>query len=221
MTEWSAIDKEIRMPRSKVLSEQMRAKSREKILTAARQIFAGEGYFKVKAADIARAGGMSQGNLYWYFDSKEDVLKTILAQGFTELHSLTAEIAALPGNGLEKIEALIERTWELYQRQSEFTTILGSLLAHGGAPFIKELGFDMLAIGTGFHLNLSAVFEQARAEGILPDVEPNMLVVLYYAFLNGLVITYPDLWPTMDISFVREAVLRLLGYREPAEKEAR
>ena len=209
------------MPRCKGLSEQMRDESRGRIREAARKVFAGEGYFKAKAADLARAAGMSQGNLYWYFDSKEDVLKAILAEGFTALHALTAEIAALPGTGREKIEALIERTWELYRRQSEFTAILGSLLAHGGAPFIKELGFDMLALGTGFNLNLSAVFKQARAKGILPDVEPNMLVVLYYALFNGLVITFPDLWPTMDISFVREAVLRLLGYREPADKEPR
>ncbi len=84
------------MPRSKVQSEQMRADSRGRILEAARRVFAQKGYFKVKAADIARAAGMSQGNLYWYFDSKEEVLKAILAEGFTALHGLTAEIAALP-----------------------------------------------------------------------------------------------------------------------------
>jgi AcrR family transcriptional regulator len=199
----------------------MRAESRGRILQAARKVFAAEGYFKVKAADIARAAGMSQGNLYWYFDSKEDVLKAILADGFSALHGLTTEIAALPGTGREKVEALIERTWDLYQQQTEFTTILLSLMAHGGAAFLKELGFDMLAIGTGFHMNLSAVFEQARAEGVLADIEPNMLVVLYYSLFNGLAITYPDLWPTTDFSFVRDAVLRLLGYREPADKEPR
>lgn len=209
------------MPRSKMQSEQMRAESRERILDAARRVFARDGYFKVKAADIARETGMSQGNLYWYFDSKEDVLKAILAEGFTALHGLTAEVAALPGTGREKLEALIERTWTLYQHQMEFTAILLSLMAHGGASLLKELGFDMLAIGTGFHGNLSAVFAQARAEGIVADLEPNMLVVLYYGLFNGLAITYADLWPTLEFSFVRDAVLRLVGYHAPTYKESR
>jgi len=199
----------------------MRTESRGRILQAASKVFAAEGYFKVKAGDIARAAGMSQGNLYWYFDSKEDVLKAILADGFSALHGLTAEIAALPGTGREKVEALIERTWDLYQQRTEFTTILLSLMAHGGAAFLKELGFDMLAIGTGFHVNLGPVFEQARAEGVLADIEPNMLVALYYSLFNGLAITYADLWPTMEFSFVREAVLRLLGYRKRADREPR
>jgi AcrR family transcriptional regulator len=42
------------MPRSKQASEQMRARSRAKILEAARRLFADQGYFSSKVAEIAR-----------------------------------------------------------------------------------------------------------------------------------------------------------------------
>jgi len=202
------------MPRSKQRSEQMRSDSQARIVEAARHLFAEQGYFRVKSADIARAAGMSPGNLYWYFPSKDAVLKAVLAEGFTGLHTLTAEVAARPGSGRAKIEALLEGTSKLYQRQADFARILSALMAHGGTGFLGELGFDMLAIGTGFHQNLHAVFAQARQEGAVADAEPDFLAMLYFALFNGLIITYADLWLSLDPSGVHSAALRLLGAQE-------
>ena len=65
------------MPRSKELSDQMRAHSQAQILAAARQLFATQGYFNCRVSEIAREASMSPGNVYWYFSSKEEVLKAV------------------------------------------------------------------------------------------------------------------------------------------------
>jgi TetR/AcrR family fatty acid metabolism transcriptional regulator len=50
---------------------------REAILRAATSVFAHNGYFNSKVADIAREAGVADGTVYLYFKSKEDILHSI------------------------------------------------------------------------------------------------------------------------------------------------
>lgn len=209
------------MPKSKAASERMRAESRRQILAAARRLFAQRGYFTCKVSDIAREAGMSQGNVYWYFPTKDDVLRAVLAEGFGALEAVTAEVAARPGTAREKLDYLLDRMLAMFREQTEFVAILGALLAHGGAPLLQQLGFDMEQIGARYHRNLGLVFAQARAEGIVADVDPNLLVVFFFSLFNGLLITYGRDWPDLPAEPVRAAALRLLGVPSASRPPAR
>jgi AcrR family transcriptional regulator len=189
----------------------MKAASRDRILASARTLFAERGYFACRMADVAQRAGMSAGNVYWHFDSKEGLLKAILACGFGALESMTAEVAEAPGTGRDKVSLLIERTIGMYDSHAEFAVILATLLGRGGQELIRSLGFDMVAIGGSYHANLARVFAQARQEGSVADMEPNQLVTFYFAFFNGLLITYADLWPMLPRDALRAAALRLVG----------
>ena len=50
---------------------------REAILRAAITVFAHNGYFNAKVADIAREAGVADGTVYLYFKSKEEILHSI------------------------------------------------------------------------------------------------------------------------------------------------
>ena len=197
----------------------MRAESRAKILTAASKLFASRGYFACKISDIAHAADMSQGNVYWYFASKEDLLKTVLAEGFNALEQMTVEAAEHQGSSLEKLTYLIERTLNLYDVQMEFITILGFLMSHGGAKLLGELGFNMAEIGARYHGNLIPLFEQARLDHVVTDIAPPFLIMFYFAFLNGLMLTYGAEWPDLPKEPIRYAVLRLLGHQTENEQQ--
>ena len=49
----------------------------EAILRAAISVFAHNGYFNSKVADIAREAGVADGTVYLYFKSKEEMLHSI------------------------------------------------------------------------------------------------------------------------------------------------
>src|ERR1044071_9863646 len=53
------------------------ADKREAILRAATRVFARNGYFNSKVADIASAAGVADGTVYLYFKSKEEILHSI------------------------------------------------------------------------------------------------------------------------------------------------
>jgi len=51
---------------------------RDQIIDAAMQVFAQKGFTRATNKDIAREAGITSGLIYYYFDSKEDLLKTII-----------------------------------------------------------------------------------------------------------------------------------------------
>src|SRR5437016_1326209 len=57
---------------------------RESILRAATRVFARNGYFNSKVADIARAAGVADGTVYLYFKSKEEILHSIFDRSVDE-----------------------------------------------------------------------------------------------------------------------------------------
>jgi AcrR family transcriptional regulator len=157
---------------------------------------------------------MSQGNVYWYFESKQAVLQAVLADGFETLERMTREVSEIEGSASDKIDALIGRTMRLYDEQGDFNRILMSLMAHGGTAFLGQLGFDMTEIGMRYHANLIRVFEQAREEGETADLDANLLVMLYFGLFNGLMVTYAEDWQLLPREVLHRAALRMLGVGE-------
>src|SRR5947208_10773341 len=67
---------------------------RERILRAAIEVFALNGYFNAKVSEIAKAAGVADGTIYLYFDGKEDLLVTIFREHTRNyLQSLERELA--------------------------------------------------------------------------------------------------------------------------------
>lgn len=67
---------------------------RDRILRAAVDVFAQNGYFNAKVSEIAKAAGVADGTIYLYFDGKEDILVTIFREHTRNyLASLERELA--------------------------------------------------------------------------------------------------------------------------------
>jgi AcrR family transcriptional regulator len=66
------------MPRTKGQFEAIRKESRQKIMDAALEVFAKQGYHSATVDAIAKTAGISKGLMYNYFKSKEDVLQELM-----------------------------------------------------------------------------------------------------------------------------------------------
>jgi len=106
-----------------------KAASRDRILEAARTLFAERGFASCRVADVARGARMSAGNVYWLFDSKEAILRAILAEGFGNVEAMAAEVADAYGPARRKLDLLVDRTLAFYDANGPFVVILGGLLA--------------------------------------------------------------------------------------------
>lgn len=199
-------------PRSKAVSQEMREQSRSALIESGRKLFAGKGYFNTRISDIAQDAGMSQGNVYWYFSSKEELLKAVLADGFETLGDLMQSAAEGTGTSQEKLDKLLVGYLDFGRERGDFNAILVSLIGHGGDEFFKELGFDMTQIGLGYTQSLEKILSQGLLEkSRTTDVDPTILTMLFFALFNGLNLTYGQDWLDLPQDVIRDAVYRLLG----------
>lgn len=201
-------------PRNKEISQEMRQHSREALVSAARRLFANTGYANCRISDIAREAGMSQGNVYWYFSSKEELLKVVLAETFESLGAIMARAAAGDGPAQGKLDALVDGMLEYARAGSEFAAILITLMGHGNEGLFARLGFDMRQIGLGYTRSLLAILEQARAEGVIPaEQDPQALTMMFFGLFNGLNLVYGQEWLALPPQVIKAGMLRLLDVR--------
>ena len=61
-----------------------RQKRRRQILEAALRVFAQKGFHTANVSDIAAEVGVSQGTIYWYFESKDELLREAVLSFFAD-----------------------------------------------------------------------------------------------------------------------------------------
>lgn len=89
------------------------------IVNVACKLFAEKGYYNTTIPDIAENLGMSVGNLYNYFSSKEELAKYIMQYSSKLLGKEIREISKLDIPTKEKIYLLVERFLQLATEKPE------------------------------------------------------------------------------------------------------
>lgn len=84
--------------------------TREKILAVTRDLIAEKGVKQTTLADISHAAGISQGTLFYYYKSKDDLIYDILEQHFSQLTD--SIIAGIPRHSDGDRVKLLRRTLE-------------------------------------------------------------------------------------------------------------
>ncbi len=199
-------------PRSKELSEEMRLRSREILLATARKLFSENGYFNCRISDVAQAAGMSQGNVYWYFASKEELLKAVLGEAFESLGAVMAQAASGVGSARQKLEALLDGLLEYAREGSEFTAIMISMMGHENGEMFARLGFNMDEIGLGYTRSLLAILTQAQTEGVIPaNLDLLALTMMFFGMFNGMNLVYGQEWLKLPPETLKAGMLRLFS----------
>src|SRR5438105_15589612 len=84
-----------------------RANKREAIIAAAAELFSERSYAGTGVDDIAAAVGITGGAVYRHFDSKHDVLWTVVQRAIDQVASRVDEIVAGSTSVAERLEALV------------------------------------------------------------------------------------------------------------------
>ena len=83
-------------------------KREQEIYELAAEIFHRKGYAATTLQDIAEAAGMLKGSLYYYIDSKEDLLYRITMSIHEDAHANLVRAHAVDGAPVEKLRSLVE-----------------------------------------------------------------------------------------------------------------
>ena len=88
------------MPRS--------ATRRDDILEAAADIFVERGFDAATTREIGERAGVLSGSLYHHFETKEEMLFTLVQDVYSEILASHEELLDAPGSGAERLRLLVE-----------------------------------------------------------------------------------------------------------------
>lgn len=83
---------------------------RNQILDSATRVFARLGFHDARMDDIVAESGLSKGALYWYFNSKDDLIIAILDRLFEREMSDLRDMQINPGPASERLRQFTEHT---------------------------------------------------------------------------------------------------------------
>jgi TetR/AcrR family fatty acid metabolism transcriptional regulator len=154
---------------------------RESILRAATRVFARNGYFNSKVADIARAADVADGTVYLYFKSKEEILHSIFDQNMAEAIAagrVLIEKLRDPGEKLRRIAMLhLERLGA-----DRDLAVVFQVELRGSTKFMQEFS----AAGFAEYLGLlRKTFEEGQRSGVFrKDLSAKLVSKILFGALD-------------------------------------
>jgi len=167
-------------PRTKEQFAEIRTQSEQKILDAALELFANNGFKATSISQIAKAAGVSKGLMYNYFDSKTELLRKIVRNAINDGIALMDHAINDFENPEEELEHLIMDAVDYFKEHKEFQRLMTML------SFQEEVMAsiaDLLEKSTQFSIaSCSAVFEKLGAK------DPVKSALLLGATLEGMIL---------------------------------
>ncbi len=157
----------------------------EKILDAALLLFSTRGFYATTIPDIAKAIGMSVGNLYNYFSSKEILAKEIIKYSSDILGAAIRTVNEEEGSTKEKIRKIVAIYFEMAtSKPQHINYFLRVYLAN--KEVFKDGCEGMLCV-SAFVTELMIFFEEGVACGELRNQDFFSAFGLFMGYLGGFV----------------------------------
>jgi TetR/AcrR family fatty acid metabolism transcriptional regulator len=160
---------------------------RERILRAAIDVFAQNGYFNAKVSDIAKAAGVADGTIYLYFDGKEDLLVNIFREHTRNyLQSLERELAHVR-RAEDRIRIAIRHHLETLGRDRALAIVAQVELRHS-LKFMSLLSQQEVSDYLGL---LRKMVEHGQAEGSFRrNLNPQLVAKAIFGVLDEMVTSW-------------------------------
>jgi AcrR family transcriptional regulator len=194
--------------RARLTREQSRAATRERLLSAARIVFARSGFHGASVEEIASEAGFSTGALYSNFEGKEDLFLALMereidhhARAIAQVVNERASVSAKAAGGAQEWMSTIEREPELVLLFMEFwaygardprvrqevaarfarvRVMLTQLIADGAREFGLELELPAEQLAVAIDALADGIARQKLAD---PDAVPDDLLGRLIALL--------------------------------------
>jgi len=157
---------------------------RERILVAAAKTFVDHGYTGTTLAMIADAVETHAGSLYYYFESREDLITEVLIRGITDITANTQRTVSElhpSATAADRLATAIKAHVTYTVTESDFTRAGGRAVGQVPAEIQRLLMPHYEAYGRF----MAELFEAAKTDGaIAADVDAGVLRMLVFGASN-------------------------------------
>jgi TetR/AcrR family transcriptional regulator len=175
------------MTRSAEHNQRMRDERRENILHHALRLFAANGLCATKIADIADRAGMSQGLLYHYFCSKEEIFTELIRSAFERMNAAALALEELPMAPRDKILMAITQLVRGIEVGDDFASTV-MLIAHAGVsdltpPEARSILDQQSSVPYGV---VERILRAGQQDGSIKEDDAAELSLAFWTTIKGL-----------------------------------
>ena len=167
--------------------------TKKRIIKASISIFVEKGYMGGRIDEIAKRAGVNKAMIYYYFDSKEGLYRSIIEMVFENVYMILKENlgGARPDTFRDAITSFIDKYIDFIYENRIFVKFLLWELARGGDVIS---GVIKRAIGDQYR-ELVSVFQDVKDLGKIRPMDPRHVMVsvigmiLFYFFASPVIST--------------------------------
>jgi AcrR family transcriptional regulator len=174
----------IRARRRPANSEQEKSQRRDEIIAAAKKVFARNGFHATTIAEIAKEADLAYGSVYWYFDSKDDLFRKLIA---VEEYGLRTHVAiALAKSGTRfgyaeaPFRASLRATFEFFDANPATAKLLFRDAYALDSRFDKQLG----GVYERFIDDIESLIAAAQERGDVVAAPPRLVAYMLTALIG-------------------------------------
>jgi len=199
-----------------------RASPYDRLLQAAKSLFARKGYENASTAAIARLAGTSESQMMKYFGSKEGLLEAIFNQAWQQIAWNVRQAVQELASPREKLNALIERTLTAIEKDPNLkllTLLEGRRMGKDGQMVLLHQGYLEFV-----RLAENALREMRNAGELRSDLHVEGLRSALMGALEGLLrdqllaqrVGYPARYNSKELRKIFDEVLASFTAQRPA-----
>ena len=165
------------------------ARTRARLLEAAKEIFEETGFLSARISDIADRAGLSHGSFYHYFESKEQIFREVAAIVDDQLGAPLDAVVLAPATGLSPYERLregVRLNFETYREQARIMGIIEQV-----SSYDEPVGEMMLGRHRQYSAQVADSIRELQRRG-LADTTLNPEVAA--AGIGALTGRFAELW---------------------------
>jgi AcrR family transcriptional regulator len=170
--------------------QSLQAEKRDRVLQAALQEFAANGYRKASMNSIVKKACISKGSLFWYFRSKDSLFGALVDSAVDQVKDSMRRVRTETSGMLffPRLEMFIKVGIRFIDDHPLLARIYFHLLQSGEAPFSKERIFQLRSLGATFFSDL--IEEGMRGGELRPDIRVEQVAFLMNSMLEALLRAY-------------------------------
>ena len=174
----------------KVIDIEKPGKTAEKILTAARAVFAENGYSGAHVDEIAERAGVNKATLYYQIGDKDTLFANVIHQVLGNTAQNIAAAVAKVDHPEEKLKVYINCIAANVDKNPELPSIMMREIAADGAHLPRVVVEDIVAVLT----ILVGILDEGRKKRIFVEVVP----FLIHMMIVGTILFYKKALPIKD-----------------------
>lgn len=170
-------------------NQQMREISKEKIRIAALNQFSKKGLFATRIQDIAIEANISQGLLYRYYSSKDEIFIDLINDALDKINEASYYVYNLNIKANEKITLTLTEIYKTIENSESFRQTCSLIAQAMSSTAIPEEAQRLLNEKRDIPYEIFAkIMKQGQEENTIVDGNPEELGILFWSTINGLAI---------------------------------